>query len=147
MFNDIQSKRGNQRDGFNQRDWHIWILLRILTVQKLWAFNLFRGLVLGLLDEFSIGIFRPFYCEVWKRSDSIFWKKIPPALEPFQNKDSSLVLLFLGTVNGELILFQNRSKKRFWRRQKDDDISQVTVIQRLINIDLYTYTVIFRELL
>ena len=76
-----------------------------------------------------------------------FLGKIPPALEPFQNKDSSLVLLLLGIVNGELKLLQNRSKKRFWRRQKDDDIPQVTVIQRLFNIDLYTYTVIIRELL
>ena len=42
-----------------------------------------------------------------------FLGKIPPALEPFQNKDSSLVLLLLATVNGELKLLQNRSKKRF----------------------------------
>ena len=41
----------------------------------------------------------------------MFWGKIAPALEPFQNKDSSLVLLLLGTVNGELKIFQNRSIK------------------------------------
>ena len=71
-------------------------------------------------------------------------KKIAPVLEPFQNKDSSLVLLLLGTVDGELKLLQNRSKKCFWRKQKDDDIPQVTVIQRLFNIDLYTYSAIYR---
>ena len=37
-------------------------------------------------------IFRPFCCKVWKRSDAMFGEKIAPALEPFQNKDSSLVL-------------------------------------------------------
>ena len=49
----IQSKRGNQRDGF----WlaHIWILLRILTVQKLWDFNFLRGVAPRVLDRFSIG--------------------------------------------------------------------------------------------
>ena len=40
-----------------------------------------------------------------------------PALEPFLNKDSSLVLQLLGTVNGELKLLQNRSKKRFWGKR------------------------------
>ena len=42
-----------------------------------------------------------------------FRGKIAPALEPFQNKDSSLVLLLVyGTVNGELKIVQNRSKNR-----------------------------------
>ena len=36
-----------------------------------------------------------------------FGGKITLALEPFQNKDSSLVLLLLGTVNGELKMLQN----------------------------------------
>ena len=39
--------------------------------------------------------------------------KNAPALEAFQNKNSSLVFQLLGTVNGELKLLQNRSKKRF----------------------------------
>ena len=42
-----------------------------------------------------------------------FWgKKIAPALEPFQNKDSPLSF-YQGTVNGELKFIQNRSKNRF----------------------------------
>ena len=42
-----------------------------------------------------------------------FGRKITSALEPFQNKDSSLVLLLLGTVNGELKILQNHPKNRF----------------------------------
>ena len=62
-------------------------------------------------------IFWPLCCEVWKRSDAILGGKIAPALEPFQNKDSSLVLLLYGTVNGELKFIQNRSKNRFWGKR------------------------------
>ena len=42
-----------------------------------------------------------------------FGGKTAPALEPFLNKDSSLVLLLYGRVNGELKFIQNRSKNRF----------------------------------
>ena len=67
----------------------------------------------------------PFCCKVWKRSNVIFWGKIAPALmEPFQNKDSSLVLLLLGTVNGALKILQNCSKKLLLR-QKYNNIPQV----------------------
>ena len=62
-------------------------------------------------------IFWPLCCEVWKRRDAILGGKIAPALEPFQNKDSSLVLLLYGTVNGELKFIQNRSKNRFWGKR------------------------------
>ena len=43
----------------------------------------------------------------------IFGEKIAPALEPFQSNDSSLVLLLLGRVNGELKILQNHSKTAF----------------------------------
>ena len=41
----------------------------------------------------ELWIFWPLCCEVWKRSDTILAGKIAPALEPFQNKDPTLVLL------------------------------------------------------
>ena len=62
--------------------------------------------------------------------------KIAPALEPFQNKDSSLVLLLYGTVNGELKFIQNRSKTAF--EAKGRLYTTGKVIQRLFIIDLYT---------
>ena len=99
LFNDIQSKRGNQRTGF----WLARVNLathssRSNTVGEPW-------------------IFWPLCCEVWKRSNAILGGKIAPALEPFQNKDSSLVLLLYGTVNCELKFIQNRSKNRFWGKR------------------------------
>ena len=57
------------------------------------------GLALDLLDGFLIGRYeekRESFDLL--RSDTIFHGKISPVLEPFQNKDSSLVLLLLGTV-------------------------------------------------
>ena len=51
LFNDIQLKKGNQRDGFG---WHVWILLRIPAAQILWDFNFLRRLAPGCLDGFSI---------------------------------------------------------------------------------------------
>ena len=62
------------------------------------------------------------------------------SLRCFQNKDSSLV--FLGTVNGELKIVQNRSKTAF--EAKGRRYTTVKVIQRLFNIDLYTYLAIYR---
>ena len=65
-----------------------------------------------------------------------FGGKITLALEPFQNKDSSLVLLLLGTVNGELKIFQNCSKTAFEVKGQQHIAGEV--IQRLFIIDLYT---------
>ena len=53
-----------------------------------------------------------------------FGGKIAPALEPFQNKVSTLVLLLYRRVNGELKFIQNRSKKLLLR-QKDNCTPQV----------------------
>ena len=84
-----------------------------MTVQKLWNFNSLRGLAPDHLDGFSIGRY-----EEKRDSFGLFAARFEseamrPPLEPFENKDSSLVLLLLGTVNGELKLLQNRSKNRF----------------------------------
>ena len=59
------------------------------------------------------------------------------SLRCFQNKDSSLV--FLGTVNGELKIAQKTAFEAKGRRY-----TTVKVIQRLFNIDLYTYLAIYR---
>ena len=64
-----------------------------------------------------------------------FGGKIAPALEPFQNKDSSLVLLLYGTVNGEL-KFKIARKTAF--EAKGRLYTTGKVIQRLNIIDLYT---------
>ena len=77
---------------------------------------------MGRLDGFSIGRYvknrESFDLYAVKFESGAFdfgggGGEIAPALEPFQNKDSSLVFLLYGTVNGELKFFQNRSKNRF----------------------------------
>ena len=55
-------------------------------------------------------------------------------MEPFQNKDISLLLLLLETVNGELKILQNRSKTVF--EAKGRQYTAGKVIQRLFDIDL-----------
>ena len=102
---------------------HVWILLGILTVQKLCDFNFLRGLAPGLLDGFSIeryeekresfDLFAASLKAEWC-DFQVFGNIIAPALEPFQKNDSSLVRLLLGKVNGKLKILQNRSKNRFW---------------------------------
>ena len=86
--------------------------------------------------------YHPFFCEVWKQSDAIFWGEIAPALEPFQTKDSSLVLLSLGTVHSELKILQNCYKNYFYGKRTQ--YTTCKVIQRLFNIDLYTYLSVYR---
>ena len=95
-------------------------MLRISVARILWDFDFLRGLAPGRLNGFSIGryeknreLFDFYAAKFLKRSDAILGGKIAPALEPFQNKDSSLVLLIYGTVNGELKFLQDRSKNRF----------------------------------
>ena len=72
------------------------------TYESCYAFSPFKNcgiLIFGWIFDRKVRgeacIFRPFCCEVWKRSDAIFWGEIALALEPFQNKDPSLVLLLL----------------------------------------------------
>ena len=116
-FEIFPSKRRNQRDGF----WLVRMNLpthfdRSKTVGFSFSSRASSGPFRWIFHRTVRGeawFFRPFCCEVWKRSHAIFRGKIAPALEPFENKDSSLVLLLLGTVNGELKLLQNRSKNRF----------------------------------
>ena len=121
LFNDIQSKRDNQRDGF-------WLARMNLATHSsrsntvgFWFSSRASSGPFGWIFDWKVReelwIFWPLYCEVWKRSDAILGGKIAPALEPFQNKDSSLVLLLYGTVNGELKFIQNRSKNRFWGKR------------------------------
>ena len=104
-------------------DWHVWILLHILTVQKLWDFDFLRGLAPGLLNGFSIGRYenkresfdpRTFLLRSLKVER---WKNCSGA-GALQNMDSSLVLLLLGTVNGELKTLQNRSRAAFEAKKK-----------------------------
>ena len=83
--------------------WHVWILLRIPVAQILWDFDFLRGLAPGRLDGFSIGKYEKnresFNLSAAKFERGamryfFFWGGggIAPALEPFQNKVSSLVL-------------------------------------------------------
>ena len=96
-------------------------MLRIPVARILWDFDFLRGLAPGRLDGFSIGRYEKnrksfdLYAAKFESGAmrAILGGKIAPALEPFQNKDSSLVLLLYGTVNGELKFIQNRSKNRF----------------------------------
>ena len=110
-------------------------MLRILTVQKLWGFNFLQGLPPDLFDGFSIGRYKQ-KCESFDLIDAKFKSKVmhAPALEPFQNKDTSLVLLLSETVNGVLKILQNCSKTVF--EAKGRQYTTGKVIQRLFDIDL-----------
>ena len=90
-------------------------MLRIPAARIQWDFNFLRGLAPDLLDGFLIGryekkreVFDLFATKFEGGSMPFSGEKNAPALEPFQNKDSSLVLLLQGTVKGELKLVQNR---------------------------------------
>ena len=101
--------------------------LNLFPVLNLKSVGFSRPTVVMICNPFfktclNTWIFWPFCCKVWKQSDAIFWGKIAPALEPFQNMDSALVLLLLGKVNGELKILQNCSKPLL--SQKDDNIPQ-----------------------
>ena len=98
------------------------LLNHLVNVIQLTRCNLRDSFWLGRMNldrkvRQEVWIFRPLCCEVWKRSNVIFWGNIAPALGPFQNKNSSFVLLLLGTVNSELKLLQNGSKNRFWGKR------------------------------
>ena len=79
--------------------WHVWILVRIPVTRILWDFDFLRGLAPGRLDGFSIGRYEKncesfdLYAAKFESGAMQFWGKIAPALEPFQNKVSPLVLL------------------------------------------------------
>ena len=62
--------------------------------------------------------------------------KITPALEPFQNKDSSLVLLIYEQSTANLNSFKIAQKTAF--EVKGRLCTTGKVIQRLFIIDLYT---------
>ena len=53
----LTGQSANQKEAISGTvcGWHMRILLRILTVQKLWDFNFLGGLASSLLDGFSIG--------------------------------------------------------------------------------------------
>ena len=66
----------------------------------LWDFDFLRGLAPGRLDGFSIGRYEKnrgsfdlYAAKFESGAMRFFGGKIAPALEPFQNKVSSLVLL------------------------------------------------------
>ena len=79
--------------------WHVWISLRIPVARILWDFDFLRGLAPSRLDGFSIGRyeknreFLDLYAAKFESGAMRFWGEIAPALEPFQNKVSTLVLL------------------------------------------------------
>ena len=121
LSNVIQSEKGNQRDG-------LWLACMDLATHfgrsntvGFWFSSRASSGPFGWIFDWKVReelwIFWPLCCEVWKRSDAILGGKIAPALELFQNKDSSLVLLIYGTVNGELKFLQDRSKNRFWGKR------------------------------
>ena len=57
LVSDYCLTKSNQKEAISGTisHWYVWILLRILTIQKLWDFNFLRELAPGLLDGFSIG--------------------------------------------------------------------------------------------
>ena len=65
----------------------------------LWDFDFIRGLAPGRLDGFSIGRYEKnresfdLHAAKFESGAMRFWGKIAPALEPFQNKVSTLVSL------------------------------------------------------
>ena len=79
--------------------WHVWISLCIPVARILWDFDFLRGLAPDRLDGFSIGRYEKnresfdLYAAKFESGAIRFWGKIAPALEAFQNKVSTLVLL------------------------------------------------------
>ena len=80
--------------------WHVWILPRIPVARILWDFDFLPGLAPGRLDGFSIGRYEKnresfdlYAVKLKSGAMRFFWGKIAPLLEPFQNFDSSLLLL------------------------------------------------------
>ena len=59
---------------------------------------------------------------------------VAPALEPFQNMDSSLVLLLLSFKIAQKTAFEAKRRR----------YTTGNVIQRLFNIDFYTHLAIYR---
>ena len=122
LFNDIQSERGNQRDGFwlarmnlatHSSRWNtvgFWFSSRANSGPFKWIFD-------WKVREES-WIFWPLCCEVWKRSDAILGGKIAPALERFQNKDSPLPSIIWNSQRRTQI--HSKSLKKPLLRQKDD---------------------------
>ena len=95
--NVVQLERGNQRDG-------LWLARMNLATHSsrsntvgFWFSSRASSGPFGWIFDWKVReeswIFWPLCCQVWKRSDAIFWGKIAPALQPFQNKASSLVFL------------------------------------------------------
>ena len=62
-----------------------WIFDRKVR-EEAWIFRPFPG---------------PFCCEVWKRSDAIFWEKVAAALEPFISKQGFLPCPFIRELKME----------------------------------------------
>ena len=67
--------------------WDVWILLCVLTVQKLWDFNFLQGLPPDLLDEFSMGRYEKKH-ESFDlfASDAILWGKLLQCWSPFKTR-------------------------------------------------------------
>ena len=84
--------------------WHVWILLRIPVARILCDFDFLRGLAAAVWMDFRLEgtrrnvnlltfMLRSLKAERCDLGGGGLGGLIAPALEPFQNKDSSLVLL------------------------------------------------------
>ena len=115
--------------------WHVRILLRIPVTRILWDFDFLRGLAPGRLDGFSIGRYEKkpesfdLYAAKFESGAMRFFflffgggGEIAPALEPFQNKVSSLVFI---KNNQRRTQIHSKSLKKPLLRQKDDYTPQV----------------------
>ena len=130
------------------RGWHVRILLCITVARILWDFDFIQGLATGRLDGFSIGRYENHHesfdlCAAKFESGAMrfWWKKIAAVLEPFQSKDSTLVLLLQRTVNGELKSFKIAQKPAF--EAKGRLYTTGEVIQSLFIIDLHAQLAIY----
>ena len=122
--------------------WHVWILLCILTVQKLWDFNFLQGLPPDLLDEFLM--------ESYKRSVNplTFLRVMRFSRENCSSAGTLLKKGFLACssiIRSSKRRTQNPSKsvKKTRLEAKGCWYTTGKVIQRLSNIDLYTYLAIY----
>jgi len=138
LFNDIQSKRGNQRDG-----------LRITAARILWDFNFLRQLAPGRLDGFSIGRYeekRESFDHLATKFESgvmrFLGEKSLQHWSPFKTWIPQLSFYYIEQSTANSNSFKNKKKTAF--EAKDRLYTTGKVIQRLFIIDLYSWLATYR---
>ena len=140
LFNDIQSKRGNQRDGFWLARMNLATHSSRSNIVEFWFSSRASSGPFGWIFDWKVReelwIFWPLCCEVSKRSDAISGGKIVPALDPFKTRIPPLSFYYMEQSTANSNSFKIAQKTAF--EAKGRLYTTGKVIQRLFIIDLYT---------